>query len=189
MSNERDAIARAFGRPFTKPPKRAPARTHRLHGLFCGLAATAAVAFSAFAFLSPPHSTGLECKVSETEKDARGVTQRPVKNSTWLVEVKNNQWRLVAFNGRDLASAPNESDRVAAQQFHPMRVTDTAYVLMEKKETQTSEWDFSDSALILNRVTGELYETTHTSEPGDPANWTITETTGHCSPASLSAKL
>jgi hypothetical protein len=81
------------------------------------------------------------------------------------------------IDGIDVAAANNN-----VVKFLPLHVTDSYYVLVEKGESQLAGLTYTNSALTINRVTGNFFWMA-----GGPKGWT--ESTGHCSPPSASAKL
>jgi hypothetical protein len=136
-------------------------------------------------FASQPER--LQCEVTNTEQNRQAYNAGP-HSQTWMIEIKNDQWHLVSINGIDLATAGKEAAEMG--KFLPVRVTDAAYVLIEESDTTNGNYHVISRPVTINRSNGSLYGWTNTTEvnPTNPANryWTQVETTGHCSPVSLS---
>jgi hypothetical protein len=129
----------------------------------------------------------LQCELTHTEQNKQAYNAGP-HNETVVIEIKNEQWRMVSINGRDLAIAPIE-ELPEMGKFLPLRVTDAAYVLFEESDKTTGNYHVITRPMTINRSNGSFYGWTNTTAT-DPGNnyWTQVETTGHCALVSLSPK-
>ena len=129
---------------------------------------------------------GLECEVNETEisYNPSNTTIKPAV--TWIIELSNSQWRLMSLNGMPIAEAGENKDHPGW--IFPLRITDEAYILIEKDDHTYQNYHFTSAPLIVNRVTGALIGE-HTAYD-ETSKWSnTTESKGHCIPIHIGAKL
>jgi hypothetical protein len=197
MSHERDAIARAFGRPFTKPPQ-----MNRLHGFIKGkeaiLIGVAALAIGGAAYrYYGQKPVGLQCQYTdETSYYGKNVTGSSGRTDrhTWMLELNGGTWRLISLDGQpmkemmaQLAKADGKNIQAPAFQL-PLRVTDEAYVLMEPEEKHDGDYNSKNIGLLIDRVGGTMTgESWRADKSGDFG--THLTTTGKCSPIDIKANL
>jgi hypothetical protein len=189
MSLERDAIARAFGRPFTEPPKRAPAKriSFTLAGialLGAGLIANERLSGAAWA------NKGVECTATTTTKDSlidNGQPKTGVPETVTLEFLAGNKVRFV--NSMIETMAPNAAA--------PITTTDQTYVIGDQQnwpngvQKQSNGDVHRSSGLIINRVTGDLFSELDSSGTLSSGTtwWSSYTTTGKCHPVTIAAKM
>jgi hypothetical protein len=167
MSHEREAIARAFGRPFTEPPKRAPAK--RIGFTLAGIALVAAALIANERQSDATSATnGLECTTTTVSETADSKeTSAP---GTFLIEfLPDNRARF------SIIWTPG-------QDTEPMTTTDREYTIGKRVDTARSY----DSGTTINRVTGHL--STFVIWDRDRV-WHRNMVTGTCHAVHISAKM
>jgi hypothetical protein len=196
MSLDRDTIARAFGRPFPKPPQ-----MNRLHGFIkvkkAVLIGVAALAISGAAYrYYGQKPVGLQCQDTEETsyygKNATGSSGRTDRH-TWVLELNGSTWRLISQDGQpmkeimaQLAKAEGKKQAPAFQL--PLRVTDETYVLMEPEEKHDGEYNSKNNGHFIDRVSGTMTGESWLADKNGDLGSHLT-TTGKCSPIDIKANL
>jgi hypothetical protein len=132
---------------------------------------------------------GLQCEIVDTETQYSSSGEKTVKVKapvTWLVELSDNQWRLVSLDGTPMTEMSYNKEH--KEWILPLRTTAEAYVLIEKNDRTSENYDYTNSPTIIDRVTGALIGEEHTYDR--TTHWSMaTEGKGHCVPIHIGATL
>jgi hypothetical protein len=169
MSHERDAIARAFSRPFIEPPKRPPAK--RIGFTLAGVALLAAGLIVSERQRSEPAasevSNGVECATTSIGEGyynhERIAPSKPISGTVRIEFIPGNLARY--HFGAEIS--PLEE---------PMTTTGLIYKMVAENVTTT-----------INRETGEFHRDIYIEE--NNKDWWRTTFTGTCHAIQFDAKM
>jgi hypothetical protein len=185
MSHERDAIARAFSRPFIEPPKRATAMRVGFREATFVLLALALAAFIAYEHLPEHAGGGVACTMTTTTKDSFTDHGQPKTG-----QPETLTFEFLPGNRARLVSAVVDSLKTDATA--PMTTTDRAYIIGEQHnwpditDKKSDGSAYVSSGFIINRATGELASERDSYD----ANWSHSEmATGTCHAIHIAAKM